>query len=86
MIAMETFTLLFGWLSYSLYSFVQSRSYRNLGKPRFSVNFSLTINPDFHRSFDWGFTSLSRIFHTYGELGFTDKGLQILTYTLQSWQ
>ena len=35
--------------------------------------------------FVWGFTSHSRIFHSYGDVTISCEGLQILTYTRQSW-
>ena len=33
-----------------------------------------------------GFTSHSRIFHSYGDVTNTNEGLQILTYTRYSWR
>ena len=33
----------------------------------------------------WGFSSHSRIFHTYGDVTMTGEGLQILTYARHSW-
>ena len=35
--------------------------------------------------FVWGFSSLSRIFHSFGDVTITDGGLQILTYSRHSW-
>ena len=35
--------------------------------------------------FVWGFSSHSRIFHSYGDVTITDEELQILTYARHSW-
>ena len=35
--------------------------------------------------FVWGFSSHSRIFHSYGDVTITNEGLQILTYARHSW-
>ena len=35
--------------------------------------------------FDWGFSSHSRIFNSYGDLIITCEGLKILTHALHSW-
>ena len=35
--------------------------------------------------FVWGFSSHSKIFHSYGDVTITGKGLQILTYIRHSW-
>ena len=35
--------------------------------------------------FVWGFSSHSRMFHSYGDVTMTGEGLQILTYTRHLW-
>ena len=35
--------------------------------------------------FIWGFSSHSRIFHSYGDVTITSEGLQLLTYAQHSW-
>ena len=37
------------------------------------------------RFFFFGLSSLTRIFHSYGDVTITGEGLQILTYARRSW-
>ena len=43
------------------------------------------IDPHSPFLFSWGFSSHSRIFHSYGDVTIADEGLKNLTFARHSW-
>ena len=78
-------------LSFLLWTFAVNKLCINvhvlvLGKKIFNIiSNTLTANIFSDCLFVWGFSSNSRIFHSYGDVTFTGKGLQILTYARHLW-